>query len=132
MNTKTIRVTAAVIFDKQGQVFIAQRSSDDAMGGKWEFPGGKIEPGETPEACLQRELYEELGVLAEVHELFMVSRYAYPSFNIELFAYRVSILSGQMTLYVHQNCQWVALAELIHIDLSAADRPIVEKLVNSV
>jgi 8-oxo-dGTP diphosphatase len=131
-NTATIQVTAAVILDEQSRVFITQRHSDDAMGGKWEFPGGKIEPGETLEACLQRELQEELGILVEVHELFTVSRHTYPALSIELFAYRVSVLFGQMTLHAHQDCQWVALTDLHSFDFLAADLPIVEKLVHDV
>ncbi len=127
MSTRTIQVAAAVILD-QGQVFITQRHAVDKMGGKWEFPGGKIEPGETPEVCVQRELQEELGIEADVHELFAVSRYSYPTFDIELFAYRVAIRSGRITLHVHQAGRWVALSDLPHFDFLAADLPIVEKL----
>ena len=88
-----IRVTAAVIIE-QGRVLATQRHERGAMGGKWEFPGGKIEPGETPEACLRRELREELGVEADVQELFMRTAHAYPTKNVELFVFKAAIRSG--------------------------------------
>ena len=125
-----VKVTAAIIVENQ-KVLITQRHPDDAMGGKWEFPGGKIENGETPEACLWRELYEELGILIEVHNLYAVSKHAYPDFNIELLAYNVTIRSGQITLHTHQDYRWVAIGELGMFDFSDADKPIVEKLKES-
>ena len=125
-----LKVTAAVIIENQ-RVLITQRAAHDAMGEKWEFPGGKIEPGETPQACLQRELQEELGIVAEVRDLFAVSQHAYAQFNIELSAYTAVIRSGQMTLHTHKDARWVALEELPLFDFSDADQPIVQKLVHS-
>ena len=122
-----VKVTAAIIIEEQ-KVLITQRHPDDEMGEKWEFPGGKIEVGETPEACLQRELCEELGVTAEVHNLYAVSKHAYPHLNIELLAYNVTIQSGQITLHTHQDYRWVAVGDLGLFDFSDADKPIVEKL----
>lgn len=126
MNT-WIQVTAAIIFDEQ-RVLITQRARHDTMGGKWEFPGGKVEPGETLEACLQRELHEELGIHAEIHELYAVNRHAYPDITIELCAYRATIRSGQITLHTHHAFCWAPLHELGNFDFSDADKPIVRKL----
>jgi 8-oxo-dGTP diphosphatase len=123
-----IQVTAAVIVD-QGQVLITQRHAHDHMADKWEFPGGKIEPGETPEACLQRELQEELGLLVDVQELYLVTQHRYPHINIKLLAFRVHIRSGQITLRAHQDYQWVPIQELATFDFSDADKPIVHKLI---
>lgn len=123
-----IQVTAAVILNDQ-QVLITQRAAHDLMGEKWEFPGGKIEAGETPQACLQRELQEELGIIAEVHDLFAVNRHQYPQFNIELSAYTATITSGQMTLHIHKDARWVAVHELASFDFCEADKPIVRKLI---
>ena len=71
------KVTAAVI-EKDGKILIARRKRDDSQAGKWEFPGGKLEAGETPEACLKRELREELGIETEVGAFFCSSRFVYP------------------------------------------------------
>jgi 8-oxo-dGTP diphosphatase len=124
---KTIRVTAAIMIE-DGRVFIAQRHPDDFMGGKWEFPGGKIDPGETPEMCLRRELYEELGILTDVHDLFAVSRHTYPDRVVEILAYTVIIREGQITLHEHNDACWVTFRELSGFDMCEADLPFVEKL----
>ena len=124
---ETIRVTAAIMIE-DGRVFIAQRHPDDFMGGKWEFPGGKIDPGETPEICLQRELHEELGILADVHDMFAVSQHTYPDRAVELLAYTVSIREGRITLHEHSDARWVAIRELREFDMCEADLPFVEKL----
>lgn len=125
-----IRVTAAVII-QQGKVLITQRHADDEMGNKWEFPGGKIEDEETPEDCLQRELQEELCIIADIHESFTVSRHTYPTFHIELLAYRATIRSGELELSVHQDLCWVPLSKLTEFDFSEADRPIVKRLLST-
>ena len=127
MSAPLLRVTAAVILEKE-LVLITQRHSDDAMGDKWEFPGGKIEAGESPEACLQRELREELGVEAEVHEQMTVVHHSYPEFDIELLAYRCTIHSGELNLLVHKDHCWTPLAVLRDFDFSDADKPIVALL----
>lgn len=124
----SIAVTAAIIIHDQ-QILITQRHPDDQRGGQWEFPGGKIEAGETPEQCLQRELQEELEVLAEIHDLYTVSRHSYPDLDITLSAYRATIQSGQITLHEHSDYRWVAIPELRHFDFCEADRPIVAKLM---
>lgn len=124
---QTIQVTAAIIF-RDGRVLIAQRRLDDAMGGKWEFPGGKIDAGETPEACLRRELYEELGIIVEVHDLFAVNRHDYPDRRVELRAYNVTLRQGDITLNEHSDVRWVAVDKLHQFDLCEADLPFAEKL----
>lgn len=129
MNT-CIKVTAAIIIEER-RVLITQRAAHDAMGNKWEFPGGKIEAGETPQACLQRELREELGIEAEVHDLFAVNRHRYPHFSIELLVYTVTVASGRMTLHAHQDAHWVPIEELAAFDVCDADKPIVHKLAAS-
>ena len=126
-----ITVTAAIIIEDH-TVLITQRHPHDAMGEKWEFPGGKIEPGETPEMCLQRELQEELDIVADVHELYAVNKHVYPHINIELCAYTASIRSGQITLNIHKDYRWVPMRDLEEFDFSDADKPIVKKLTDSV
>ncbi len=125
-----IRVTAAIIVENK-KILITQRHKDDAMGGKWEFPGGKIEPGETPEVCLKRELQEELGILADVHELYAVSKHSYSWFNIELLTYRATIKTGPIQLNAHQAYRWIPVRELPQFDFPEADKPIIEKLMKN-
>jgi 8-oxo-dGTP diphosphatase len=124
---KTIRVTAAIMA-QDGCVLIAQRPPGGALAGKWEFPGGKIEPGETPQACLQRELREELGIAADIHDLFAVHTHTYDDRRIELAAYTASIRAGVITLHEHSDARWVAIEHLRRFDLCAADLPFVEQL----
>ena len=123
-----IQVTAAIIIENH-RVLITQRHSQDAMAGKWEFPGGKIEAGETPETCLQRELQEELDLVADVQGLYLTTQHVYPHIKIELLAFRAHIRSGQITLRAHQDYRWVPIQELAQFDFSDADKPIVSKLI---
>ncbi len=122
-----IRVTAAVIIEN-GRILATQRHEHDSTGGKWEFPGGKIEPGETPEACLQRELREELDVDAEIGELFMETTHAYPSKTVELLVYHAAIRAGTIMLHAHQAYRWMRADELEQLDWLAADWQIVAKI----
>lgn len=120
-------VTAAIII-KDNKVLIAQRSPGDKLAGKWEFPGGKIEPGETPEECLKREIREELDVDIEVLDYFGESIYAYHSGTIKLMAFWCQWMSGKFTLNVHSQTAWVNSHELDLYDFAPADIPLVEKL----
>ncbi len=121
------QVTAAVI-EKDGRVLIAQRKSGDALAGKWEFPGGKLEPGETPEACLRRELKEEFGVETEIGDFICSSEFEYRHFHIELLAYRARHISGKFELRDHAAIAWVPPADLLKYDLASADIPVVKAL----
>ncbi|KAF0125401.1 MAG: mutator MutT protein [Elusimicrobia bacterium] len=124
------QVTAAVI-EKDGRVLIAQRKSGDALAGKWEFPGGKLEPGETPEACLKRELREEFGVETEIGDFICSSRFEYKHFHIELLVYRARHLSGEFKLHDHTAIAWVEPADLLKYDLASADIPVVARLTGN-
>ena len=121
------QVTAAVI-EKDGKILIAQRRKGSALGGRWEFPGGKIEPGETAEACLKRELKEEFDIECEVGKFIIASRFRYCLVPIELLAYRVSHLSGEFKIREHEEIRWVSPSELGSFDFMPADKPIVRLL----
>ena len=121
------QVTAAVI-EKDGKILIARRKQKDPLGGKWEFPGGKLESGETPEACLNRELREELGIETRVEEFLCSSRFVYRHIAIELLTYRTSYVSGEITLNEHDRVEWVLPEELKDYYFSEADKPVVRKL----
>ena len=120
-------VTAAIIL-KDYKVLIAQRAPDDKLANKWEFPGGKIEPGETLQECLKREIREELDVDIEVLDFFADSIYTYQSGTIKLIAFWCKWISGDFTLNVHSHIAWVNRHELDLYDFAPADIPLVDKL----
>jgi 8-oxo-dGTP diphosphatase len=123
-----VRVVAAVLRDERGRVLIAQRPAGKHMGGYWEFPGGKIAPGESSEAALARELAEELGVsLRRCHPLLQL-RHDYADRVVELEVFAVDDYAGQPSGLEAQVLKWVAAAELGGQALLPADRPIVEAL----
>ena len=120
-------VTAAIII-KENRVLIAERAPGENLAGKWEFPGGKIELGETPQKCLKREIREELEIEIDVLERFGESIYVYQSGTIKLIAFRCRWLSGDIRLNVHSRIKWVTRQELDLYDFAPADIPLVDKL----
>ena len=118
-------VTAGLIWNAAGELLIAQRPLDGLLGGLWEFPGGKVEPGETYEACLARELREELGIEVAVGELFCVVRHAFTHFRITLHTFHCQYVSGEpQTLGVHAFA-WVTPDALDHYAFGKADRQVI-------
>jgi 8-oxo-dGTP diphosphatase len=123
-----LRVVAAVLRDASGRVLIAQRPAGKHMAGYWEFPGGKIAPGESSEQALRRELAEELGVaLGRCHPLLQL-RHDYADRVVELDVFMVDEYGGEPCGLEAQALRWVAAAELAAQGLLPADRPIVEAL----
>ena len=122
-----ILVTAAIIINN-GSILIAQRGDNQKLAGKWEFPGGKIEPGETPEECLKREINEELGIIIEIDKFFGESVYRYDTAEVKLFAYKAKWIEGNLKLTVHSQVKWVKPCELAKYDFAPADIPFIEKL----
>lgn len=122
------KVTAAILINN-GKVLIARRAKNQKLAGKWEFPGGKVEAGETPEECLIREIKEELGIKIEIEDFFGESIYRYNDIGvIKLIAYRVRWIEGDYKLNVHSQIKWVKPDELDKFDFSPADKPFVKKL----
>jgi 8-oxo-dGTP diphosphatase len=97
---------------------------------KWEFPGGKVRRGESPEACLRRELSEELGIDVEVGEIFHVVHHPYPEGAVLLLAYRCRWMAGEILLREHAACRWILPRGALKLDLAEADRPIARKLMD--
>lgn len=124
---KQIEVVAAIII-REGRVFAAQRNGKGEVGYKWEFPGGKTEPGETREAALARELDEELGVVAEVGDFLMTVTHGYQTFHLTMHCYQVEIPSGSLVLKEHLQSRWLSADELFTVDWAPADMPVVCKL----
>jgi 8-oxo-dGTP diphosphatase len=128
---KTIEVVAAVIKNREGLTLAVQRgeSSKEYISKKWEFPGGKIEAGETLQEALRRELVEELRIEAAVGELVTTVDHTYPDFRLIMHAFHCLILSGELTLTEHLDKKWLPKSELRSLDWAAADVPIVDLLV---
>jgi len=128
MPIPTIRVVAAALFDSRGRVLIAQRPPGTHMAGRWEFPGGKIDAGESELEALRRELKEELGVALQDAERLLELSHEYPERRIELCMWHVTRYSGEPQSLDGQSLKWVDPAELEREDLLEADRPIVAAL----
>ena len=123
-------VTAAILM-KDGKVLIAQRMRGDRLAYKWEFPGGKMEDGETPEQCLAREMREEFGIIVAVAEFFAESLYEYEHGAIRLKAYITDWLGGEFRPTAHRDYRWVSISDLAAFDFAPADIPLVAKLKES-
>ena len=120
-------VVAGLIIGDDGRILITQRRADQALGGQWEFPGGKVEPGESPVAALARELREELGVAAAVGRIWDVLFHAYPEFDLVMLVY-VCRINGAPRAVEVADLAWVAVGDLAAWDILPADRPLVERL----
>lgn len=117
----------AGVMQRDGLFLIGRRLEDDSYGGFWEFPGGKIESGETPEECLERELMEELGVPTRIGPLICIVE---PSSSFQLTVHHATILEGEPALHEHSELRWVTLEELPGFDLLPADRPVITALTD--
>ncbi len=122
-----IEVSAALIF-RDGQLLITQRHAKSHLGGLWEFPGGKLEAGETFEQCLVREIREELGVEIAVGELFEEVVHAYPEKSVRLKFFISRLVSGEPQPLDCAAVKWVKQTELVDFEFPAADLRLLEKL----
>lgn len=127
---KTIRVVAAVIKDGN-KIFATERGYGDFKGG-WEFPGGKIEEGETPQEALIREIKEELDVDIEVHELIETVEYDYPSFHLSMDCFWCEIIKGELVLKEHQAARWLTKENINDVEWLPADIELVKKIISEV
>jgi len=128
MNTerKTIRVVAAIIRDGD-RIFATQRGHGEFKGG-WEFPGGKIEVGETPEEALVREVREELDTEIKVGELVETVEYDYPAFHLSMDCFWAEVVSGELVLKEHEAAKWLTKDELGSVEWLPADVGLIERL----
>ena len=125
---KTIRVVAAIIVDGD-YVFATQRGYGDWKD-YWEFPGGKIEPGEKPEEALCREIREELDTEIKVGEKISTIEYDYPEFHLSMDCYLAEVKTGELVLKEHEAAKWLLKDDLDSIDWLPADRMIIDLLKN--
>lgn len=125
---RLIHVVAGALFDAAGRVLIAQRPAGKHMAGGWEFPGGKLEPGEAPFEGLRRELREELGVEIQSAERLLAYEHAYPDRRVLLELWQVALFSGDPRPLDAQALRWVSLETLDTAGLLEADRPMIAAL----
>ena len=121
------KVAAAVAY-RDGKVLLARRAPGQDLAGHWEFPGGKLEPGESLQACIERELFEELGVEAKAGAVLADAKFHYPGGAIHLFAIEVRLGRGEPQMRVHDALDWVGVDRLAEHKLSPADIEIAAKL----
>ena len=125
---KRIEVVAAII-RKERKIFATQRGYGEWKDW-WEFPGGKMEPGETPEEALKREIREELSAEIRVDELLCTVEYDYPKFHLTLHCYLCSLVTEALHLNEHEAARWLANDELDSVKWLPADREVIEKMRN--
>ena len=126
-STKKILRAVAGVIKREGLILIGKRCIDDSYGGLWEFPGGKIEEGETDSQCLEREIQEELGLDSEIGKLIHVNQ---PSPTFQLSVYHARIADGEPELREHDEFRWVTAAQLYEYKMLPADGPVI-KILNS-
>lgn len=128
---KTIRVVAAVIKSRNQSgepiIFATQRGYGDFKGG-WEFPGGKIEAGETPEQALKREIEEELDTWIEVYDLIDTVEYDYPNFHLSMDCFWCEVVSGDLILKEHEAAKWLTREDLDSVEWLPADIALISQI----
>ena len=122
------RIGVAVIRNQSGQILIDRRPPKGVFGGLWEFPGGKIEPGETVEACIRREIFEEIGIDVEVGEHLITVDHLYPHFRVTLIVHHCRYVRGVPQTLECEELRWVSLAELPLFNFPEANSQIIQAL----
>lgn len=117
---------ACGIIERNGMVLAARRGAGKAMALKWEFPGGKIDPGESVEQCVRRELWEEMGIRVDVRAALPSSTHHYPDFSVTLYPVVCTIASGEIVLNEHAAIKWLLPEDLRRLDWAEADFPVID------
>ena len=117
---------ACGIIERNGMVLAARRGEGKTLPLKWEFPGGKIESGESVEECVRREMWEEMGIRVEIRGALPSSTHHYPEFSVTLYPVVCTIVSGEIVLNEHAAIRWVSPRELPGLDWAEADFPVID------
>lgn len=117
---------ACALIEREGLLLAAQRSAVMTLPLKWEFPGGKIEVGESPAECLHRELQEELEVTVVIDRALLPQTHYYPDFTVTLYPFVCALTTAEMVLREHEEIRWLAPGEVLELDWAAADLPVLK------
>lgn len=130
MDKKLVTTVAGIIENENGEILCTLRDQGkyDYVSFKWEFPGGKIEAGETNHQTLARELQEELDIKVSIGDFYTQVEHDYPDFHLSMAIYDCRILSDHMKMNVHKALKWVKPEDLLELDWADADRPVAEQL----
>lgn len=129
---KQIKAVAGLIINQNGEVLCTQRSAgkQEYTSFKWEFPGGKVEEGETDHQALKRELQEELEIEVEILDKFFQVEHTYPDFHLSMPVYLCKLKSNDIKLMVHKSSMWLKPSEMMTLEWVEADIPVAQKAVN--
>ncbi|MBE0503529.1 MAG: (deoxy)nucleoside triphosphate pyrophosphohydrolase [Desulfuromonadales bacterium] len=125
VETRRHHHVACALIEKDGLLLAAQRSAVMSLPLKWEFPGGKIEVGESPEECLHRELQEEMAVSVVIGQALLPRTHHYPDFTVTLYPFVCQLATTEIVLREHAAMRWLAPAEIMTLDWAAADLPVI-------
>ena len=127
---KQITTVAGVIKNQKGEILCTLRDQGkyDYVSFKWEFPGGKIEEGETKEQALTRELREELEIEVKIENFFYQVEHDYPDFHLSMTVFECELISKEMKMNVHKGLKWLAPQDMLKLDWAKADLPVAEKI----
>lgn len=126
-----MKIVAAAVIRQDARFLVARRAEGQKLAGFWEFPGGKLEARETLQACVERELHEELGVRSVAGAVLVESRYEYEHGEILLKAVETRLIDENFTLAVHDKVSWLSAQQILQLKLAPADIPIAEFLLRS-
>lgn len=124
-----MKIVAAAVVIEDGLVLLTRRAPGEQLAGLWEFPGGKLEPNETVQQCIVRELQEELGVASDAQSVIAENIHHYPGGVIQLLAVAVTLRTKKFVLTVHDHYAWAPFSRLLDYELAPADVPIAHELV---
>jgi 8-oxo-dGTP diphosphatase len=124
-----MKIVTAAIIQNEGKYFIARRGPSEKLSGFWEFPGGKVEDGESLSDCLRRELKEELGIFSKIGDVLITVDYTYEHGHIQLVGMVAEIVGGNLNLTVHDLYDWLSPSEILKLKLAPADVPVAEFLL---
>lgn len=127
---KNIEVVAAII-RKEDKIFCAQRADKGELAKKWEFPGGKIESGESHQEALIREIKEELNTDIKVNNFVLTVEHEYNSFILTMHCYECNVITGYLSIGEHIDSKWLTLLEMLDYDFAQADVPVIHHLIKS-
>ena len=126
-----MKIVTAAIIEQDNKILVARRAPREKLAGFWEFPGGKLEEGETLQQCLERELEEEFGIITRSGKEITSSIYEYAHGSFKIVALESKIISGELDLRVHDKIEWINIHELLSIELLPADISIANYLIEN-